>query len=424
MNMQTTVFKGVERIHDLRPGIAIGIIVLISLAVKLGYLLVLGGGIHSFPTEGSDVDFYYGVAQVLLKTGVYGWSAIHPTTEMPPGETYFLAGLAAVSNNSFAFMKFAHIALLTAVAVLVYLTGKKVATPAVGFWAGVLIAIDPAQAYLASTFLSDALFIFWMTLGIYLLVPGRDPARWGQLLGVGICFALAGLTRNQGWLFAAFLLPGALITRGRMISLRSAALVLLVTVGVIAPWTIRNYLVSGHFIPVSSEGGLTLWASNNPEFVFRPPMPMSLPIYEAPEGLLQNELDLYYRQKALTWILENPGLFWLNGFRKVFVLYNFDPMSWRGQMAWLYRLAGLFPYGLALPFIVVGMARNLREQSLWVVYWYILFTTLLTFVFYGDSRIRAPIQPYLYLFGVLGVRQVFVWWQTRRRDVNAQLLEN
>ncbi len=412
-----------DMVNNLAPAKAIVVIAVLSLAVKLGYIIILGGGLNTFPTEGTDVAFYHQAAVNLLHTGVFGDVPGKPTVAMPPGQSVFLAILYAVSNYSFAFAKLAHVALLTVAAVLTYLTGKGLASPSVGFWAGVLIAIDPAQAYLAGTFLSDSLFIFLMVLGIYLLARHQLYPRLGWLIGAGICFGLAGLTRNQGWLFAIALWLGALVTWGRLISIRVTTTVLIVTIVVISPWTWRNYRVTGQFIPVSVEGGLTLWASNNPEFVFRPPMPMSLPVYQAPVGLSGPAIDQYYRQRAITWILSHPVDFIVNGFRKVFALYNFDPMSWRPEVSGLYRLAGVFPYGIMLPFILVGLFPNLRRPKFRIVLWYLLFTTLMAILFYGDSRIRAPIQPYLYLYGVLGVQAVAGWAQSRHRQP-ADLLVN
>jgi 4-amino-4-deoxy-L-arabinose transferase-like glycosyltransferase len=398
-------------------------VLMVSVAVKMGFVMLFDGGLGAFPSEGSDNIFYHTAAVNWLATGVYGYERGVPTVGMPPGQSAFLALLYAVSGGSIAFAKLAHILLLSLVAGLTFLTGKVLFGNAVGFAAGMLIAIDPAQAYLSATFLSEPLFIFLMCLGIYFLVRQRAQTHWAWLVGAGICFGLAGLTRNQGWLFAGFLVLAALATRGRVLSVRAALLVGVITAGVIAPWTIRNYLVSGEFIPVSSEGGLTLWASNNPEFVWRQPMPMSRPIYARPSGLDSYATDQYYRQRALDWILQHPAQFAINGIRKVIMLYNFDPLSARPEMSALYRVVGLVPYGLMLPFILLGAVLFGRNQRLWVIYCYIIFTTLLTIVFWGDSRIRAPIQPYLYLYGVLGVQAVAGWAQSRHRQP-ADLLVN
>ena len=385
---------------------AIILISVVSIVVKVSYIQLWGGGLSSFPVEGTDSGFYETAARNLLQTGSYSFYVGVPTIGMPPGESFFLALLYSVSNYSIVFAKLAHVGLLTLVAVLVYLVGKDIVNNLVGLGTGMLIAIDPAQAYLAGTFLSEPLFIFLMVLAIHFLVQNNRHSHWGWLVGAGICFGLAGLARNQGWLFAIALWLGAIVTFGRLIKIRNATIVLLVTFAVIAPWTFRNYQVSGRLILVSLEGGLTLWSGNNPEFVWRQPMPMSLPIYGVPAGLSGDQVDDYYRNRALDWIESHPIDFVVNGIRKVIVLYSFDPMSTRPEVVGLYRLVGLIPYGLVLPFIVLGLLLNWRQEKIGVILWYILFTTAISFVFFGDSRMRAPIQPYLYLFGAAGFWQV------------------
>src|SRR5581483_8786035 len=336
-------------------------VLVVSIAVKIGFVLLFDAGLGAFPGEGSDNIFYHTTAANWLETGVFGYERGIPTVGMPPGQSAFLALLYAVSGGSFAFAKLAHILLLSLVAGLTFLTGKALFGNAVGFAAGLLIAVDPAQAYLSATFLSEPLFIFLMCLGIYFLVRQRARAHWAWFVGAGICFGLAGLTRNQGWLFAGFLALAALVTRGRIIPWRSSLLVLGVASLLILPWLIRNYYVAGSFIFIASNGGLNLWAGNNPEFEWKQPMPMSDATYQAPKNLSSTQIDQYYRQRAVEWILQHPVQFAINGVRKVIMLYNFDPLSPRPEVSMLYRLAGLFPYGLMLPFIFVGLAAQWRD---------------------------------------------------------------
>ena len=417
-NQMTRIYSAfcwlLDRIARLSPVEACVVILVLSFIIKLGYIYILGGGLNAFPAEGSDAAFYEPTARNLLVTGVYGNIPGHPTTAMPPGESCFLALLYGVSNHSIAFAKLAHVALLTLVAALTYFTGRALLSNRLGFWAGVLVAIDPSLAYLSGTFLSDALFIFLMILGIYLLLPRHAENSVFRVIVVGMLFALAGLTRNQGWLFSVVLWLGALITNGRLIRIRAATIILLATMVTTAPWTWRNFKLTNHFIPVSSDGGLTLWSCNNPEFVFRQPMPMSLPVYAIPSGLSGPKIDQYYRKRATEWITAHPIAFVFNGFRKLIALYSFDPLSRRPEVAGFYRLAGLFPYGVLMPFVFLGLILNFRNSNFSVMVWYIFFTTLMAAVFFGDSRIRAPIQPYLYLFGVMGIHTCMKWVDLRR----------
>ncbi len=384
----------------------------ISISIKMGYILTLGGGLGTLSGEATDAVVHNQIALNLLRTGVFGVHLGIASVGVPPGEALFLAMLYSISNYSIAFAKLVHVTLLTLGAGLTFLIGKEIAGPFVGFWAGVFLAIDPAQAYLSGTFLTEPLYIFLILMAVYGLNRYHTRPRMGWLIVAAICLGLGGLTRNEGWLFAVALFGGAILTRGKLLPVRSAAIMLIVCIGVITPWTIRNYQVAGRFVLVSSNAGLTLWSANNPEFVWRQPMPMSLPIYDAPPGLSDTQLDQYYRQRAIEWITGHPVDFIVNGFRKLIVLFSFDPLSARPQVATLYRIAGLFPYGVLLPFILVGLLLNLRNPYFAIILWYILFTMAMAVVFWGDSRIRAPIQPYLYLFGVLGLQAFCRWLQS------------
>jgi 4-amino-4-deoxy-L-arabinose transferase-like glycosyltransferase len=418
MKIFSELIGKMKELLTVRPIIAI---VILSLIVKLGYILALGGGLGTFPTEGSDGAFYDRAAHVLLSSGTYGIAPGEPVIGTPPGQAVFLAALYAVSNYSIAFAKLAHVGLLTMVAVLTFLTAEQLVGRSVGFWTGALIAIDPAQAYLSGTFLSEPLFIFLMVLGIYFLVRYRSQPANLWLVGAGVLFGLAGLTRNEGWLFCIVIWIGAFATRGWVLQIRAVTIVLLVTGAVILPWTYRNYLSTGALVPVSSNGGLNLWSGNNPEFRWRQLVPMSLPIYDRPAGLSELEADNYYRQQAVEWITSHPVEFATNAIDKVIVLYSFDPLSRRTDQANLYRFVGLFPYGILLPFVLVGLAINAGNEKFGIILGYILFTTLIAAVFFGDSRIRAPIQPYLYLFGVLGVLACNGWlqrWRSRHVAVS------
>ncbi len=390
------------------------IVIALSFFVKLAYVHFGAGGLESFPSEGTDGSVFDLAARTLLTHGLYATEPSRPILQPPPGEAFFLAGLYAVSGHSLVFAKLAHIALLTFVAVIVYFTGKLMFTPAVGLLAGVLVAIDPGQAYLSGTFLSEPLFMTLMCAGIYLLLRTRQSSfsSW-MALGAGLIFGLASLTRNQGAMFVAIMLCGALITRGRMLSLKIGGIAAVSALLLVLPWTYRNYRVSGHFVPISTNGGLTLWSGNNPDFDWRQPMPMSLPIYRAPTGLTDYELDRYYRSRAMQWIWEHPFRFVLNGIKKLIMLYSFDPASVRPEMLWIFRLAGLVPYGLFLPLILLGIRAAIRDPRTWLLVGYIGLITLVAFVYWGDSRVRAPIQPYLYLLAAswlvarVCTRQVF-----------------
>jgi len=388
-------FEYADRLSTAR---AVLLLICLSVLIKLAYIQFAAGGLGSFPAEGTDGRVFDQAARTLLTDRVYGMEPGRTMLQPPPGEAFFLAGLYAVSGQSIVVAKLAHVALLTFTVVIVYFTGTILFTRPVGLLAGLLVAVDPAQAYLAGTFLSEPLFITAVCTGIYLWLRTQRSSRplW-LAIAAGLVFGVASLTRNQGAMFVAIIVAGALLTRGRILPVRVALITAATAALIVLPWTYRNYVASGHFVPISTNGGITLWSGNNPEFNWRQPMPMSLPIYDAPMGLNDYETDQYYHNRAMQWIAARPLKFLQNGVKKLIMLYSFDPATVRPEKAWLFRLAGLVPYGIALPFILLGIITAIRNPRTWVLLTYVGLVTLVAFVYWGDSRVRAPIQPYLYL---------------------------
>jgi 4-amino-4-deoxy-L-arabinose transferase-like glycosyltransferase len=379
---------------------AILIIGSVSIILRLLFIGVFRGGLNILPPE-PDGRYYYHTALTLLDYGVLGVDPKFPVMGQPPGQSFFLAFWLGMGQKTISLALLGQVLISSSTAVLIFLIGRRIFSPLIGFWTGILTAIDPAQIYLSATLLSEPLFIFLMSLGIYLLALHRNEHKIWQIVGSGILFAAAGLTRNQGWPIVLFIVGLAILTKGSWLNIRSALVLLLTTILCLLPWSIRNFRISGEWSLTSSNSGLTLWSANNPEFVWRQPMPMSHPIYEAPENLSDMQLNEYYQSKAIQWIASNPLRFMSNGVRKILLLFYFDPMLQReGGSSNFYLIAGLVPYGLLIPFIFLGIFSHLKNQDTWILLLYIFYTVLLSIIFFGDSRIRSPIQPYLYLFAI------------------------
>lgn len=110
------------------------------------------------------------------------------------------------------------------------------------------MALAPASIVLAIALFSESLFIFLLTLGIWL---------WGERRGVaaGIAFGLATLCRPVLLPFAALVAVAALVFRfNRALHLRIA----LCAAIVVTPWIVRNAVTQHAFIPVSTLG----WGAN------------------------------------------------------------------------------------------------------------------------------------------------------------------
>ena len=155
---------------------------------------------------------------------------------------------------------------LTSLAALLVLavTRRLFGLPA-GIFAGLLVAISPHIAATSNLILADAIASIPLLLAFLVALPvvaDKGPSRspLARLVLVGALLGLGVWIRPNvvllGPFTALFLLP-LLGPNKRALVLSS--LVALTSLLLVSPITLRNWLVFGEFVPVSINGGITLW---------------------------------------------------------------------------------------------------------------------------------------------------------------------
>jgi 4-amino-4-deoxy-L-arabinose transferase-like glycosyltransferase len=123
--------------------------------------------------------------------------------------------------------------------------------------AGLLMALSPFNIHYSRALLSDWLGSTLMAAAFMCLAAGLARRRHLGLIASAAIMGLAALTRPAVMLFPLVVAPFILFAfRGRRWKSRlgSVAVFLLVFASVMGVWTLRNYRVSGHFIPVTVSG--------------------------------------------------------------------------------------------------------------------------------------------------------------------------
>ena len=91
---------------------------------------------------------------------------------------------------------------------------------------------------------------------------------------------------------------------------------LIVVAVTIAPWTIRNAKVFGHFVPMSTSDGVNLWMGNNPNS-----SGSYLPLPAPVQGLSEYDQNKILSEDALLYISEHPIAFISRTFKKAALLH-------------------------------------------------------------------------------------------------------
>ena len=177
-------------------------------------------------------------------------------------------------------------------------------------WSAFFTAFYPVLLFYTGQMLSETLVIMLIALALWLVWQLHDRmAIWFG--AAGIVLGLAVLTRETALpiavLIALWTLIGCRATGWRQRV--SPALVMLAFLLItITPWTIHNYVATSKFVPLTSQGGLSLWIANNPlaDGTGVGGKTLRMPHVEA---LPEVERGAAYQRLAVRFICENPARF-------------------------------------------------------------------------------------------------------------------
>jgi 4-amino-4-deoxy-L-arabinose transferase-like glycosyltransferase len=231
--------------------------------------------------------------------------------------------------------------------------------------------------------------------------PSRGPqalqhARSGSAMAAaaGLTAGLAILVRPAMLLFLPF--AALWLIAHRRPSL--AAVLVVISLAVITPWTVRNARVYGTFVLIASEGGVTFWTGNHPlargegDLAANPDIKMAELVFRAAHpGLTAEQLEPLYYREAMHYIARHP-VWWLGLLAKK-AFYTIVPIgpSYTLHSA-KYLVTSVASYLVLLPFAAVG-ARvwwrgRRRPEALFLL---AASAVIVGLVFFPQERFRIPV---------------------------------
>lgn len=222
---------------------------------------------EAFAVQTSVATNYKVFARLLTHEGLTGF--LQPTSEMsnpdllghPPGYPILLAVVYRFIGESDSTVQLLQIFADSLAAVLVLLIANQLLNATIAFIAGLLAAMSPQFAWNSILLLPDTLAVLPLLLAIYLFIRAFKDLRPRILFVVGALVGVSCLLRPNALLLAPMLAVGLLfLDRKSRVKRRwiAAAFLVLGTVAMIAPITIRNAIVFGKFVPLSLGAGQTL----------------------------------------------------------------------------------------------------------------------------------------------------------------------
>lgn len=311
-----------DRVGDDRAGR----LILAAAAVGLVLRLVATAFLARAPQGLYDPSRYVGYAHAIADgNGLIDPFVFHATAYFPPGYPYLLGGLMWLSrlagiDGSFPIVVGVVQSVVGAVGVILTgVLGRRTVGPAAGAVGAAIVAALPNLVIHASVVLGETVAVTVMLAFLVLAWPD-DPAEMSRARAVGAGVALGALLLIRpvtagvlgavaiGWLFAR--------VPWRRVVVRTA-LVALIGLVCLAPWTIRNAVRMDAFVPLSTNTGDNLCMGHAPgsqgAFRFLPACEVEASITDGTEG--EVEADRQRRELAVRYIREGwdrqPRLLWL-----------------------------------------------------------------------------------------------------------------
>lgn len=397
-----------------------------------------------------DDAFYDRWALTIAQGNWLGNDVFHGMPLYP----YFLSIIYMLFGHSVFVAKLCQIIIGAATCVLIYFIGRKAFNKATGILAGLLFAFYGMSLFYEGLLVASALTLWINAAAMLLLITAPDSPGYKRWILAGAAVGLSALAMAGALLFlplaalSAFLL---LRQRGRdagsVSSCRAAhaagASLMLTALLVIAPVTLRNYIVAREFVFITAHGGLNFYIGNNPDAdgTFSPPPGMnpsadkmiiqSRAVAEQAMGreLTSAEVSGWWRHKAFQSVCENPGGHIRLLARKFLLFCNareiYDVMdySFVQDRVPVLRLP-LLNFGIIGPLGLMGIMLSFplsrRRRALYLLYAFIAAHTCSILMFFVNSRYRLPVTPYFAIFSAY----TLVWWfdKARRRQYRPVVL--
>lgn len=380
--------------------VAIAGIVLLALVLRLFFVF----SINTESVQG-DARNYDVMAHRWIEQGIYSYvsadesGAVAPNAYITPGYPIFLALIYQASGyaggDAVVAVRLAQALVSSLTVLLLILIGRKMADWRTGCLAGILLAIYPSAVWSVGVLLTEAIFLAFFLLALYLILVALDKA--GQLiwwLPVGIVVGAGLLIRPV----ALILIPVIGLMTIRPFSLGTIKIWALITAGLVAamlPWWLRNYFSLHQWIWTATQSANPFYAGMLP--YFQNDSSLVPPEVRSGDAMKDNLIMLQHA------FVQKPRLFlqWFT-IGKTFFLYSFPWNDSPPRTGGLAELLKIHQPVLALG--IAGMATLWRNRAAQVIILTIIFYTLFQLMFVPMFRYGFPVYP---LFALLASQLLF-----------------
>lgn len=379
-------------------------ILIVSFALRLAAI----GPVHVEKYSSDEIE-YIGIARYLAQGGEFvdsnGDKAIRA-----PLYPFILSYIFLIFDENLLPPQIFGCVLSSIAVLLSYLLciqlwkNKKVALIAAG-----VVALYPGLIICAGMIQTENLYIVLFLLSLLFAIRISDHPTLFVAIGLGVCAALAALTRAVFFGFFPILLISAwFITRKNSLNI-SKYIVLSVIVWclVLSPWVIRNYNLFQTLVPISSGGGNSLLTGNSPfaTGTWRVENGFEKWYKERAEEngytniteLNEVQLSSLSRTLALEYIITHPWQTIQLTLKKAHIFWIY-PATHTDNNIPIQLIAVIFDFLFLLVALLGVVTAPKLHRHILIIMSAILFFFLIQIILHAEARFRLPLIPLLCLF--------------------------
>ncbi len=403
-----------------------------AVAVRIAYVIDWSQ-VPDFIVPMVDERWHWLWANEIINDSFWGEGAYFRGPLYP----YFLALLYWISGGSILISKLLQVLLSAGTAWFIYRLADRLFNQKAAIFAGFIYAFYGILVFYEAMFLIPALFLFLVVWAMYRVIAYQDSQSWKSWLLTGIIFGLAAVSRPNVLIVIPFLMLWLFFISKKSDTwfkrTRTPVILLAGVVLMIVPVTLRNIIVAGEPILISSQGGINLYLGNNTEAdgltMLMPEVSLDESVgWEQFQGitrriaeeetgrrLSESELSSFWTGKAIDFMVDHPGQFVSLLWKKsVYLLSGFEnsdniDIYRHRKKSLVYRVLVwdkpiYFPFGILLPLTFVGIYITRADfRKLLPIYIFMVAYIPSIILFLVTSRHRLPLVPFMIILAAGGL---------------------
>jgi hypothetical protein len=388
-------------------GVAAGLLALAAIATTQA---ALTGTVRPRPQK-FDEERYELWATNLYAHGFYGESAdthlakielrsVSYQAYVPPGYPFVLVTLKELHADRPAVRRGVQAALVGLTILAVGSISFQLFGPIASLLSGALLVASGVVATYAQFSLTEIWATATLIGSIWFVMIGRRRDSWRWLLCGGLLLGYSILVRPQS--LALPIVLGAYVfftgDRGKR-AMVLAAILVVSSYAVVAPWSVRNYLRLHAFAPVASYTWYNFWEVNNPlaDGTFVSPEKKIPALIREIRTKPEVQEDIALRDLALKWVRAHPVAA-VKGWVRDAVYYVSKPDPYMTTYYTLHgwkppRLDERIPIAMALVSFFIAIFARRRWRSIGLLVLVVAYFLVFFSFFLPIARYRVPLLP-------------------------------